>query len=258
MKEATVKVSGKLLNSARNYSLRVIFAKTMYFISALLISRGCILGSCYPFGLSLSAAVSSKGAIPTIIGAVLGYFLPLKLYSGMRYISTLVAISAIKWTLSDFKKIINHSLYVPLVVFISSLVTGLAVNCSDGFDKYGLCLTIIECLLAGGAAYFFEISFKILSDKKLYSLNYKEFACIAISVGISLLSLSTVSVCGISPGRILGILIILCTSYVLGVVGGTLTGVALGIVFSLPSFGLAYISGSYAFAGMISGIFSSF
>ncbi len=257
MKEATVKVSGKILNSAKNYSLKVIFAKTMYFISSLLISRGCILGSCYPFGLSLSAAVSSKGLIPTMIGSVLGYFLPLKLYSGMRYISTLIAISAIKWTLSDFKKIINHSLYVPLVVFISSLVTGLAVNCSDGLDQYGLYLTVIECLVAGSAAYFFEVSFKILSNKKLYSLNYKELACIAISVGISLLSLSTVSILGISPGRVMGILIILCASYAVGVVGGTLTGVALGIVFSLPSFGLVYISGSYAFAGMISGIFSS-
>lgn len=258
MKEATVKISGKLINSAKNYSVRIIFAKAMYFISALLISRGCILGSYYPFGLSLSAAVPTKGLIPTVVGSILGYFIPLKLYSGMRYLSTLVAIIAIKWTLNDFKKVISHSLYTPLVVFISSFVTGLAVNGSDGLDGYGFFLTLLECLLAGGAAYFFEVSFKILSSKEIYSLTYKEFACVAVSIGLSLLSLSSVSIYGVSPGRTLGILIILCAAYSIGVTGGALTGISIGVVFSLPSFGLAYISGAYAFSGMISGIFSSF
>ncbi len=226
-------------------------------MAALLISRGCVLGSYYPFGLSLSAAISTKNFIPTLIGTLLGYLFPLRLGSSMRYISAVISIGAVRWALSDLEKIKSHALYTPAVVFTSSFVTGLAVNCAQGFDRYSVMITIFECLIAAAAGYFFDISLKLLISKKFYALDVKEFACVAISASIALLSLSGISIHGVSPGRILGIVMILVAAHSMGVIGGVLMGTASGVIFSLPSFGLSYISSSYGLAGMISGIFSS-
>ena len=256
MKSITASTKEKLLNSAKNYSLKFLFIKMMCFISAILISRGEVLGRYYPFGLSFSASAPLKFLTPTLIGTAIGYLFPLRLGCAIRYIATVVAITAIKWTLSDISKIKNHVLYTPLVVFFSSLVTGISMDLAYGIDKRDISISILEAILAAGAAYFFDVTFKILSNKKLYSLNQKEFVCVAISMSIVLCSLSKLSVAGISIGKVLAIAIILTISYVFGPAMGTISGICSGIIFSLPSFGQSYISGSYAFGGLISGMFS--
>ena len=258
MKESMVKTGSKLAKMAKNYSLRVVFAKAMYFISAVLISRGYILGSYYPFGLSLSASVSGRMLIPTLMGSVFVYLMPLRLGSGMRYISTVIAIAAIRWALSDVTKIKNHVLYTPLVVFMSSIVTGLAVNCADGVTFHGTMITLLECLVAAVATYFFDTSFKAIKSKKIYTLSLAEFVCIAISISISLLALSEISLHGVSIGRIFAVTLILISSYCFGVTGGSVAGISSGVIFALPSFGINFVSGSYAFAGMLSGAFAPF
>lgn len=253
-----VKTGGRLAKMAKNYSLRVIFAKAMYFISAVLISRGYILGSYYPFGLSLSASVSGKMLVPTLMGSVFGYLMPLRLGSGMRYISAVISIAAIRWALSDVAKIKNHVLYTPMVVFMSSIVTGLAVNCADGITFHGTVITLLECFVAAVATYFFDTSFKAVKNKKIHNLSLTEFVCIALSISISLLALSEISMHGVSAGRILAVTLILVFSYCFGVTGGSVAGISSGVIFALPSFGINFVSGSYAFAGMLSGAFAPF
>lgn len=256
MKSITASTKEKLLNSAKNYSLKFLFIKMMCFISAILISRGEVLGRYYPFGLSFSASAPLKFLTPTLIGTAIGYLFPLRLGCAIRYIATVIAITAIKWTLSDISKIKNHVLYTPLVVFFSSLVTGISMDLAYGIDSRDISISILEATLAAGAAYFFDVTFKILSNKKLYSLNQKEFVCVAISMSIVLCSLSKLSVAGVSIGKVLAIAIILTISYIFGPAMGTIAGICSGIIFSLPSFGQSYISGSYAFGGLISGMFS--
>lgn len=258
MKDAAVKTREKFFDLAKNCSLKLLFVKAMYFISGVLISRGTIFGSYYPFGISLSASVPGKLITPTVIGAMLGYLFPLRLGSGVRYISTVVSITAVRWTLSDLTKIKNHFLYTPIIVFFSSLVTGLAMNSAEGFDGRDVSISLLEALVAAGAAYFFDNTFKILSKKKIYALDHKEFTCVAVSFSIMLLSLAGVSVNGVSLGRILAVVMILTAAYSMGVTGGGVSGIASGVIFSLPSFGFTYMSGSYAFGGMIAGFFSSF
>jgi stage II sporulation protein E len=258
LKGATVRTRGKVFDLAKNYSLKLLFVKAMYFISGILMSRGAIFGSYYPFGVSLSAVVPGKLIAPTVIGAALGYLFPMRLGSGIRYISTIISITAVRWTLSDLPKVRNHFLYTPIIVFLSSLVTGVAMISAEGFDGRSFFISVLEALIAAAAAYFFDNTFKILSKKKMYALNHKEFACVAISFSIMLLSLAEVSVVGVSLGRVLAVVMVLTAAYSMGVAGGGISGIASGVIFSLPSFGFTYISGSYAFGGMIAGFFSSF
>lgn len=257
-KAEAVKIKERIFYFAKNYSLRFIFVRFMCFIAGIIISRGNILGAYYPFGMSLSAAVPGKFIAPAVIGTVAGYLFPLNLSSGIRYISTVISITAVRWTLSDLTKIKNHFLYVPAVVFCSSLITGFAVSSAEGVSLREISLNVLESLIAAGAAYFFKNSFNVLSRKKIYNLSTREFTFVILSLNIVLLSVSGFSTFGISIGRILALLIILISAHVLGIQGGALAGISSGAVFSLPAFGLSNISVSYAFGGMISGLFSHF
>lgn len=257
MKETILKNRTKIIDSVKEHSLRFIFVKAMYFIVSFLFSRGCILGCYYPFSLSFSASVPNKNLTFSIIGSILGYLLPLRLGSGIRYISSTLCIGAIRWALSDLKKIKEHILYTPIITFISLFVTGIAVNCNEGINKHGIIITLLESFIASAIAYFFDITFKIISNKKVHNLSIRDFVCLSISVGVLLLSFSEVTIHGISFGRILAITIILISAYSIGIMGGAITGITTGIMLSLSSFGFAFLSGTYAFSGMISGMFFS-
>ncbi len=257
MKAEALKIKEKIFYFAKSYPLRIAFIKFVCFVAGIIISKGNIFGVCYPFGISFSASMPGRFVLPTIIGAAAGYLFPLNLSLGVRYISTLISITAVRWTLSDFTKIKNHFLYIPMIVFCSSMVTGLAVLSSEGFDLKDIFLSVLESLIAAGAAYFFERTFKILIRKNIYNLDIREFTFIILSLNIILLSFSGFSFFDISIGRVLALLTILVSSYVAGVEGGAVSGIASGVIFSLPAFGFGYISSSYAFGGMIAGLFSS-
>ncbi len=257
LKIEAVKKREDFFELAKSYSLKTIFMKVIYFIAGILISRGNIFGSYYPFGISFSASVPGRLIAPTIFGAITGYLFPFNLNVGIRYISTVIAIGAIRWALNDLTQIKNHFLYIPALAFISSFVTGIAVNSAEGLDAGNFSVCVLESLVAAGVAFFFDSSFKILSSKKIYALNIKEFTYLAVSFSILLLSLDGLVIGGISLGRIFAIVMILITSYLMGVSGGGISGIASGVIFSLPSFGFTYISGSYAFGGMIAGLVSS-
>ena len=53
----------------------------------------------------------------------------------------------------------------------------------------------------------------------------------------------------VSLGRVLAVLAILLCAHYGGVPGGSVSGVAAGLVFSLSGSGVSYLAGSYAFGG---------
>lgn len=248
----------KISSIIKKRSTGVLILKLVHFISGMLLSRGSIFGYYYPFGLSFLAAVPKKMFVPTVIGATLGYMVPLRLAFGMRYICALVAISAIRWTLSDLKKITDKNFYAPMVAFLPSIVTGLALNCVDGIYGKAFFVSFTESIIASAAGYFFAQSYKTLLSEDTSEFSAGDLVCVAISWSLILLSANSMCIGCVSIGRIAAILTIITAAYVTGATGGTIFGTSLGAIFSVPSFGLTYVSGVYAFGGMICGLFSKF
>ena len=77
LKNEAVKTYGKIFDFAKNCSMKLLFVKAMYFVSGILISRGSVLGSYYPFGISLSASVPGAVITPAVVGTLLGYIISL-------------------------------------------------------------------------------------------------------------------------------------------------------------------------------------
>lgn len=240
-------------------SVKSITMQIIYFGMGILSSQGAVLGNFSPFGTSLISAVQYNYMWSSLAGTIVGYILPSLVDTPIRYIASVIAVACIRWTLNDLARIKMHSLYAPIISFLPIMSTGLAVGIVDNFSRITIIMIIMESLLSAAGAYFFTRTVRLMSGSRgISTFTQQEFACIAMSMCIGVLSFSNLEIAGISIGRIIAVLVILVCSQYAGVSGGSISGIAFGIMFSIASTHLSYLSASYAFAGLMAGLFSPF
>ncbi len=239
--------------------MRVITFNAVYLILGILVSKGTIFGVYSPFGAAFLAAVPYESMVSSLVGVVIGYILPSEINIGMRYISTVIAIAAIRWTLIDLKRVTNRKFYEPSLVFITTIATGVAANISSFSYTNQISMYITEAMLAAITSYFFKETIKaLLLNKPNITISQSEFTYIAITVFIIMLSLSEFTIGYISVGKVIAVAAILFSAKYLGITGGSIAGIAAGIVFGLASRNPSYIAGAYSFGGLISSVAGTF
>ena len=147
MKTKIAKSHRKIFEFIKSYSLKQIFMKTIYLVSGILVSKCTVFNKYYPFGVSLCACIRDLKSGTLALGVLLGYFSNIGIGFGVRYISTVISILAIKWALNDFPKLKNHFLYIPLTVFFSSFATGVAMHFSGKICVKDFSIVILEALI---------------------------------------------------------------------------------------------------------------
>ena len=229
---------------------------SVYFLLGLLISRGAVLGELSPFGAAYSAAVDRRYTGTAVAGCVLGYIL-LAPSDAFRYIAVVLAIGALRWLFSDLGKITKSPLFAPAITFLTMIATGIALLyvSTSRMTEFGLCL--VEALVSSAAAYFICRSSRLMATSKgITSFTQQELACLTVSLCIVMLSFASVNIFGVSVGRLVSVVVVLLCARYGGVSGGSISGIATGVVFSLSAVDMAFLSGSYAFAGLVAGVFS--
>lgn len=235
--------------------LRIIVVKTVYFLLGVLISRGTILSTLSPFGPAFVAAVPMGHTGTAVLGSMLGYIL-LSPTDAFRYIAVVVAVGALRWLLSDFKQISQSRLFAPVLTFVPMLSTGFVMLYVSTSSIAELGDYIVETMIASAAAYFISRSAELISSGgSLAGFSSQEIACLTVSLCILMLSFSTVTFLSVSVGRLLAVITVLFCAKYGGVAGGSISGIATGVMFSLSAFDLTFLSGSYAFGGLVAGIF---
>lgn len=230
----------------------------VYFLLGVLISRGAVLSDLSPFGASFVSAVPLHYTWSSLFGSVLGYIL-LSPADSFRYIAVILAIGALKWLLSDIDKITRSRLFAPLVAFVPMLLTGIALMfvSTSRMSEFFICL--VEALISATGAYFISRSAQLASSSRgLTSFSSQEVATLTVSLCILMLSFGSVSLWGISLGRVMAVVTVLLCARYSGVTGGSISGIATGVVFSLGSTDMAFLAGGYAFGGLAGGLFSAF
>lgn len=236
-----------------------ITVKFLYFIFGLIVSRNVIFENYSPFGAALISSVPYKNLWPAIIGTILSYFLPNKTIFSIRYIATVLAIQAIRWTFNDLIKVKDHVLFSPLLAFIITFATGFSLNIHYFSFPKSFSIILIESLLSAIFSYLFkEMSYLTSKTQYKLSLKYQRLTSSIVLVMITLISLSNIKFGDISLGRILAIFSILLSSYCFGLQGGSIAGIGNGIIFGFSNSSLHFLAGSYAFSGMISGLLSRY
>ena len=125
------------------YLVEKIIINISFIMIGFLSSRTKIMEN-FPLGVSfVSAATGGLSLFSAVIGSSLGYFSAKSSAVGIRYISTLVAICAIRWSFGNIKKIKKYHLYNPLINIVTIVTHGIAFHL-----VYELTFnSIIECIL---------------------------------------------------------------------------------------------------------------
>ncbi len=251
---AAEKISGFLSN---NDGTRRILSALLCLAAGFLFSNAKIYGSYAPFGISLCAALPFFGVLPSFFGSAVGYVIFSGSSGGFRYIASMAAVIAIRWTLSDIKKLSRHSLFPAFVCAVPVFATGLAILSVTGFSLRLFLLYLSEAVLAGAGAYFVSRTVVIISGtKSLGMLTLSELGSLILTSCILLLSAVPFGIGPLSVGRFLAVCAILFFARYGGIAGGAACGTAAGAVLGLYSVETSFLGAAYAFGGLIAGLFS--
>ncbi len=244
------------LNEATIQVAREVMLHIGYFVSGVLVSKGAVLSDLSPFGASFAAAVPFSYLPSGMLGCIIGFLIKNPIDS-FRYIAVVVSISALRWVLNEVKKVSKSRFFPSLVSFVPVLLTGLALTFSSSSELTQITKCFMEAIFSAAGAYFFSRTIALFEGKKsLMALKTQELACIAMSSCILLLAFSSLTIGDISVGRIIALVVVLLSSRYGGVSGGSIAGVATGIVFSLSSNELVFICAGFAFSGLMGGLFA--
>lgn len=227
------------------------------FFSGLICSRGVVFGKYSPFGVAMVASVPKKSMWGAALGAFLGYLFPSSVYIPARYCAALLAVVALRWSLSELKNLNGKVLFAPIITFVPLLLTGVLIVFINGQVAYSAALHVAESFLGGGCAFFMTKSAKLFEKRKRESiLDSGDATSVMVTLCILILSLSNVIIEGISIGRILTILMVVYCARTGGISAGAVSGVAAGVIQGLSTAGLSYLSGAYGLGGLMAGVFA--
>ena len=233
--------------------VRIIEA-CLYFAAGFILSSCCVLKSVSPFSVSLISVSKKSNFIFTAIGSAFGYllFCP-ENFARYAVAVVIVSLGTFAFLLADLK----NQPYLPMLIsFLSLFATGIIVNLKNGALPIEYALTVAESALGLGGAFFF---FKAINCNfrrfRFRALPISDLACIIITCSVILMSLSRLSIAGVSPARILAVLIILITAKCGSFQLGTILSLALGFSLGLESQSTLFLAGAYAFSTMLASLF---
>ena len=226
------------------------------FAVGLLFSRAMAFGKYAPFGVAAAAAAPYHYMWAAVAGAMMGYLFPSPLLVPVRYLACVLAAAAIRWTLHDLHRVSRSQFTGPMAAFSPLLATGIAMIVIQNPVPSTGALYIAEALLSGGGCWFFQRVWNLPGSGGLRSLTPPDLAGVTVSVCVLMLSLSEVTVAQISLGHVWAALFVLYAGRYGGISAGAVSGITAGAVTSLSVVGISPLSGAYALAGMMAGIFS--
>ncbi|MBP3706505.1 MAG: SpoIIE family protein phosphatase [Clostridia bacterium] len=251
MKES-VKIGDGVTKGDSKVYIKTIGIHIIAAIIGFVGGRAQIFYEMSPFGVSFAAGCSLNLLPSVSIGVFLGYFIP-GITGGFRYIAAFFAVTAIRVMLSSYRKLSLNPYFLSLVSLLASLFTSLLALWR--LEEYAL-RSFAEGILICSVTFLLARVSRVFG-RRFAGLTGDEMASLLIVMSIILIAFSSVTLYGISLGRIMGIVLIFISSKY----GGTLSGAVSGITvtFSQMLVG-SNLSGFALFSlgGMMAGIFSPF
>ena len=194
----------------RGVILRQVALIAVWALTGLLVPRATIYQGMAPFGVGVAAAVSGPGALLAYIATAIGYLLPGEAVFPLRYVAAVLAVAGIRWSLSGFRELTDRAMFAPVIAFLATFSTGIAMNLVGGFAVDRLLMVLCESLVAGGFAYFSTATVRVIADAgNRTSLTAQEQSSLVATGAVLLMAVSSLEISGISPGRILAVVLIL-------------------------------------------------
>lgn len=238
-----------------NKKRNTFFECLLFFCLGFFLSAGNVTKNLQPFGISIISVSKNKNIIFSFIGAFLGYILGGVDVSFARYLAGAV-MALIGATAASAFELNERPAFPMAVAFLSDFASGFvtAFRLQSVYTEY--ILTLAEAILCMAGAFFF---FKSLNSSykriRLRALPFYDLACIMISFSLLLMNLSTFSIAGICPARIIAIAVLLSLLRLNNPKIGMIFALSFGFSFSIAEKGALFIVGAFAFSFLIAAMF---
>ncbi len=229
-------------------------------VIAFLLGRAFVLGEILPFTAAYAAVLSSRNrkltwGIPLF--SILGLA---TMAEGYLLWGNAIAILGVS-LLPRFMPLIDRRQWValPLLTLSIMIVTKTIFLLFNNPNVYLEMVIFFEALAVGILTFVIMVVREVLDEgKTLKEFSFEDAASfIILGIGV-LIGLSGVSFFGISLSGVFCRLGILLASLLWGVGGGTVVGVAAGVIPTMATLALPKVLAIYALSGLLAGVFRIF
>ena len=210
-----------------------------------------------PFGAAFVAAAGTGwGGAAALLGAVSGYLLGGGIGWGIRYVAASVLCFTVAYIFQEFS-FGRSAFFMPFAAAAVTALTAFLGSFSlSGASSPNLSSLVLEGALAFGGAYFFRYALRPDGDLSEKGEIRRSVSCTVLGACV-LMSLVPLRLFGLlSVGRALALIVLMASALRGGMLTGAAAGTVLGIAMDLASGGECFFVMTFAFSGLLSGVFS--
>jgi len=228
----------------------------IYMLMGLVMSWARVMGSGAPFGMAM-VACSGPGlsGVFALCGASIGYLLSGGLEWGIRYIAAAVLVYTVAF--------VFHELDMYKSVYFMPAASGLVMGLTGFLGSFSAVQgavpaaaeLFLEVTLAFGCTYFFReaLSNELCSSE---TAELRHSVSVMIMAACALMSFSNLVLFeAVSLGRVLALILVMCSAMKGGLLSGAAVGTVLGLAMDVAAGSTAFYAMVYSFSGLLSGVF---
>ena len=234
-------------------------AKALFFcISGMGFSCFTGLGEISPFAVSFLSAVPFSYCLPTFIGTTLGYFICAEEKSLLKYVTATLFVCLFRLLMHRRFREKESSRINSVVSFCALFVTGLAFLWFDEMAVLPCLMLVCECILCLFSSLIFIKAFNLPFYKgSADTFSKREIFALVTTLCVTLMCLCSISIQGLSPGRIFTGVLMMFICLFKGAGVSALSGALVGGFLSLTPEG-EYLFPAFVSACVISGFLSDY
>lgn len=252
----------KLRENGNYLALRLPVAMRMAecairFLVGAVLAGAEMFGGFAMCGVAMTAA-SGAGVegFAALLGAGFGYLAFRGLVDGLRYVAAAVLVFALAFALAD-GELCRRTWFMPLSAAVINGLVGFIYLSESGWPTAQVIFFFSEVILTGALVYFYRVAFSVWEDpREAGGLTVRQtVGCLVLGCTI-LMTLAQIQVLEeLSLGRIFAALLVMLAGWKGGVGVGSAVGVMAGLAMDLSAGAPPYYTTTYAFAGLMTGVF---
>lgn len=244
----------KVKSSKLKPGLDVKLQDILLLLAGFFLGRSIIMGEISPFGFAFFACILARQEKSWIALAVLPGLMSMQ--STLYVIRAMITFALMFWAMGKYVTSETKTWKASLIASLCVFSVGMVFQYIKGNYLFDFFLLLFESVVTYILFFIFTTAIPLLFGRvKRQMISNEELTCGAIFISLTLLGINTFSIAGFSIKNILGITFILTFARYLGSTAGSTMGIIVGLISSLSSFVSPAIIGTYAFAGLLSGVF---
>lgn len=223
----------------------------------------CIIGmgfSCFdgfgdisPFAVSFLSAVPFSFCLPSFIGSTVGYLLSAEGTAVIKYLGAAMLICIFRLIMHRRFTEKESSFISCIVAFCCVFITGIIYLWFDEVALLPLLILVCESIITLSVSFFFIRAFALPFYKgSIEAFSKREIFTLVISISVTLMCLCSISLQGLSPGRIFTMTLIMLLCMFRGIGFSTVAAALTGGFLSLSP-GCGHLFPAFVISAMLGG-----